>query len=197
LVEPNIFQREAAERLKSVLSTDDVIVSWQAFAGEGRRIYQPVVDIAVGPYATGNVQYLREYDVMARNHQQLIDRWVTEFLSNWQAVIGNHYWALPPRTPGRYMDFIGQGSNRNARCFIAVEIENETSRKHLMGSIINAGALGRIGILVTWQDKVLRAAIRMRTYFDYLRSAGKRTFNMGNVIIVTNEQLANSLEMQL
>ena len=66
-----------------------------------------------------------------------------------------------------------------------------------MGSIVNAGALGRIGILVAWQDKVLRAAIRMREYFDYLQKVEKRTFNMSGVIILTSEQFAASLEMQL
>ena len=74
-------------------------------------------------------------------------------------------------------------------------MENETTRKHLMGSIVNAGALGRIGILVAWQAKVLRAALRMREYFDYLQKVGKRTFNMGSVIILTSEQFAASLEM--
>ena len=195
MTEPKLFQGEIAERLRLLLRQSDVATSWPAFAGEGRRIYQPIVDIAVGPFAIGNIQYIDEYDAMVFNLRRLVNKWVSIFISNWQAVIGDHYWVLPPRTPYSYEDFIGSGANRNARCFIAVEIENETSRKHLMGSIVNVGALGRIGILVAWQDKVLRAAIRMRQYFDYLQKAEKRTFNMSGVIILTSEQFAASLEI--
>ena len=191
--EVKLFQEQVAANLKHILNQSDVATSWPAFAGEGRRIYQPIVDIAVGPFATGNIQYIDEYDAMVFNLRRLVNKWVSIFISNWQAVIGDHYWVLPPRTPNSYEDFIGSGANRNARCFIAVEIENETSRKHLMGSIVNAGALGRIGILVAWQDKALRAAIRMRQYFDYLQRAEKRTFNMSGVIVITSEQLAASL----
>ena len=64
-----------------------------------------------------------------------------------------------------------------------------------MGSIVNAGALGRIGILIAWQPKVLRAAIRMREYFDFLSRVKKRSFDMGGVIIITKEQFASSLNI--
>lgn len=195
MIEPKLFQKEIAERLRLLLNQTDVVSSWPAFAGEGRRIYQPLVDIAVGPFATGNIQYIKEYDSMVLNLRRLVNKWIKMSRSNWQAVIGDHYWKLPPRAPTSYKHFIGYGANVNARCFIAIEIENETSRKHLMGSIVNAGALGRIGILVAWQTKVLRAAIRMREYFDYLRQVGKRTFDMGGVIILTREQFAASLGM--
>ncbi len=66
-----------------------------------------------------------------------------------------------------------------------------------MGSIVNAGALGRIGILIAWQPKVLRAALRMREYFSFLQSVKKRSFDMGGVVIVTQEQFAQSLGMQI
>jgi len=62
-----------------------------------------------------------------------------------------------------------------------------------MGSIINAGALGRVRVLVAWQDKVLRAAIRMREYFEFLQEVRKRTFNMNNVLVLSRDQLAVSL----
>jgi hypothetical protein len=73
-------------------------------------------------------------------------------------------------------------------------VENKNSRKHLMGSIINAGALGRVGILVAWQEKVLRAATRMREYFDFLQEAEKRTFNMSDVLVLSRNQLTDSLD---
>ena len=195
MTEIEVFEAEINNRLKSRLSRQDVITYWHAFAGQGRRIYQPVVDVAVGPFAVDETRYMDEYDSMVHNHRDLINEWVMLSRENWQAVIGDHYWALPPRTPTSYEDFVGNSANRNARCFIAIEVENKTSRKHLMGSIVNAGALGRIGILVVWQDKVLRATVRMREYFDYLQTVGKPTFNMNGVVILTSEQFAASLEM--
>ncbi len=158
----------------------------------GRRIYQPIADIAIGPFATEG-QYITEYDDLVQDKSNLIDMWVHMFQSNWQEVIGDHYCAVPPPKPIGYEDYLGTNSNQNARCFMAIEIENENSRKHLMGSIINAGALGRVGILVAWHDSALRAAIRMRQYFSFLRTAEKRTFDMSGVLILTRSQLASSL----
>lgn len=117
------------------------------------------------------------------------------FIENWRRIIGNRYWELAPLSPSSHDDFQRGDSNRNARCFIAIEIENENSRKHLMGSIVNAGALGRIGLLVAWSDEALTVATRMREYFDFLQSVGKRTFNMDNVLVLTSGQLAGSLDI--
>ena len=200
MVEVKEYQQAAATRLKSLIGQDDIDVGWRAFSGQGRRIYQPIVDVAVGPYAIDDKQYGPQYDVMVEKYKRLIDSWASDFQTNWQSVIGeivDNHWLLPPRTPASHDDFLGPRANQNARCFIAIEIENETSRKHLMGSIVNAGALGRIGILIAWQPKVLRAALRMREYFNFLQSVKKRSFDMGGVVIVTQEQFAQSLGMQI
>ncbi len=189
------FQKQVAEKLRHEigLEDDNVAISWRAFAGEGRRIYQPSVDIAVGPFAMDTRQCAEEYDAMARDSCKLINEWAGKSRENWHTVIGQRYWANPPDSASSYEDFIGNDTNLNARCFIAIEIENATSRKHWMGSIINAGALGRIGILVAWRQEVLRAAVRMREYFRYLQSVGKPAFDMSGVIILTKEQLKVSL----
>lgn len=62
-----------------------------------------------------------------------------------------------------------------------------------MGSIVNAGALGRVGILVAWQNEKLRAAIRLRQYFAQLQESNKRTFGMSGVLVLTKEQFESSL----
>ena len=201
MTEIDLFQREIANKLTVLLVQQgyesQVRVPWSAFGGQGRRIYSPKVDIAVGPFAIER-RYEDEYDRMVNSYHRLIDTWIDMFRQNWQSVIGGRYWRVSPHspsvTPSGYRDFIEHGANRNARCFIAIEVENEKSRKHLMGSIINAGALGRVGILVAWQEKVLRAAIRMREYFDFLQEAEKRTFNMSDVIVLSRNQLADSLD---
>jgi len=196
-----IFQEEIALRLNRLLKRygydDNATSEWKPFANYGRRTYSPVVDIAVGPFAIGDQRYEEEYDTMVNKFNQLIDSWVSIFKQDWQDYIVQHnYFRVSPAssTPLGYQDFIGPTANRNARCFIAIEVENESSKKHLMGSIVNAGALGRVGILIAWQEKVLRAAIRMREYFDLLKQAGKRTFNMSSVIILNQEQFADCLD---
>jgi len=197
--EIDLFQREIANKLSVLLDRQgyrpDVRVPWPAFSGHGRQIYSPKVDIAVGPFAIENRRYEYEYDRMVNSFNRLIDTWIDMFRRNWQSYIGDRYWRVPPGSPSGYRDFVEHGANRNARCFIAIEVENETTRKHLMGSISNAGALGRVGILAAWQEKVLRAAIRMREYFDFLQEVEKRTFNMSDVIVLTKDQLAASLGM--
>lgn len=198
-----IYQRETAQRLNRILKgygyEDNATSEWKPFANYGRRIYSPVVDIAVGPFAIDDLRYEERYDEMVRAFSQLIDSWVSIFKQNWQDYIVQHkhnYWRVSPtsHTPSGYQDFIELAANRNARCFIAIEVENTNSKKHLMGSIVNAGALGRIGVLVAWKDEVLRAAIRMREYFDFLQQVGKRTFNMSGVVVLSKKQFTDCLD---
>lgn len=197
MTEIDLFQREIADKLTVLLVQQgyefEVKAPWPAFCGQRRRIYSPQVDIAVGPFAIEK-RYEDEYDRMVNSYHWLIDTWIDMFRQNWQHVIAGRYWRVSPDSPSGYRDFIEPGANRNARCFIAIEVENRNSRKHLLGSIINAGALGRVGILVAWQEEVLRAAIRMREYFDFLQEAEKRAFNMSDVIVLSSNQLADSLD---
>ena len=196
MTEIELFQREIADELTVLLVQQgyesEVRVPWPAFSRQGRRIYSPKVDIAIGPFAIEK-RYEDEYDQMVNSYHSLIDSWIDMFRQNWQSVIGGRYWRVSPYSPSAYSDFIEHSANRNARCFIAIEVENKNSRKHLLGSIINAGALGRVGILVAWREEVLRAAIRIREYFDFLQEAEKRTFNMSDVIVLSRNQLAASL----
>jgi hypothetical protein len=171
-----------------------IVAPWRPFKGAGRKIYQPAIDVAAGPYAIGGLQYESEYDASVNQLGPLIATWIRQFKRNWKIVVGERYWITTPAHPSTISNFNDADSNKNARCFIAIEFENENSRKHIMGSIVNVGALGRIGILVAEQDKVLRAAIRMRAYFDYLQEVHKRTFNMSTVLILTDKQLLRSLQ---
>ncbi|MNC49999.1 hypothetical protein D3C75_992150 [compost metagenome] len=83
--------------------------------------------------------------------------------------------------------------NINARCFLSIEIENAVTQKHLIGAIVNASALGRLGILIPWNDRQLRAFIRALNYLGFLKSVGKNTFDMTNIFIVSKEQIEEIL----
>ena len=193
------YQKETASHLERIIKkkgyNPEIKTSWRAFAEYGRSMYSPISDIAVGPFAIHDRRYEEKYDEMVNAFAQLIGSWISGFKENWQRyyVTNRRYWRVPPGSPSVHEDFVGYSANRNARCFITVEIENRTTRKHLMGSIVNAGALGRVGILIAWKDEVLRAAIRMREYFDFLQQAKKRTFNMSSVIVLSKDQFIDCL----
>ena len=87
--------------------------------------------------------------------------------------------------------------NRNARCFLAVEVEGSGSRKHTMGGAINAAALGRVGISVACSASEFKKLLKMRRYLLFLAAVGKNTFDTTNLIVVTREQLGQALRVDL
>jgi hypothetical protein len=83
--------------------------------------------------------------------------------------------------------------NENARCLFCIEIEESGSRKHCLGNLVNASALGRIGILVARTDAVLRTFVRQRAYFKFLAEVEKNTFKTANALILTAVQFDDCL----
>ena len=86
-----------------------------------------------------------------------------------------------------------KSSNLNARCLMAFEIENKNSRKHIMGSIVNASSLGRIAIGVAYKESVTKVFIRILNYLSFLESVDKTSYNTTNFLIITKEQLLSIL----
>ena len=85
------------------------------------------------------------------------------------------------------------GLNQGARCFLAIEIEGKGSRKHTMGGMINAAALGKIGIATATDEKELRKQLMIRRYLIFLSDFGKSTIDTRNLLVVTTKQLANAI----
>ncbi len=84
--------------------------------------------------------------------------------------------------------------NKNPRCLIAIEVENSGSSKHMIGNIINASLLGKVGIIVTLRDEYYKKAERV---FKYLEGAFKREkigYNPSNVVIKGYDELCSILE---
>jgi hypothetical protein len=157
---------------------------WNAFAGFSKQ-YLPRVDIAVGPFNIGEgPNLLGTYDHLV--NKQPIKKFINSaievhrenqiaFDRNSSAVIHN-YEAIT-------------NSNRNARCLLAIEIENTNSKKHMMGSIINAASLGRIGIGVAYCESALKTFLRILAYLRFLKSVGKNTYDTTNFLVLTNDQV--------
>jgi hypothetical protein len=175
-------ERAYQDQVKEALDRTyrEVVVQWQPFRGEGRRIYAPRVDIAVGPFAIRG-RYIEQYGALLDETRAFIDKLVEKHNENVHEREGATHL-------GKIRDF-----NANARCLLCIEIEESGSRKHCLGNLVNVSALGRVGILVARTPKVLRAFVRQREYLRFLAEVGKNTFRTDNALVLTAEQLTECL----
>ena len=105
---------------------------------------------------------------------------------------------------GKHNENVGDGGladfgeilqfNENARCLICIEIEESGGRKHCIGNLVNASALGRIGLLIARNETVLRTFLRQRAYLHYLAEVGKNTFKTKNALVLSEQQFNECLQ---
>ncbi len=157
---------------------EEVKIEWTSMKGN-KEVYSPRVDVSVGPFAEDQ-KYIEEYNNLLDVSENFINKLIQKHNENL------NYFGLEADENlfERLKDF-----NENARCFICIEIENKVSRKHLIGGLVNASALGRIGILIPWTSEKLKAFIKLRNYLKFLGRVGKNTFKTDNILILTKEQL--------
>lgn len=178
------FQAALAPRLSAIHGGVETKPEWAAMAGQV-GLYSPRLDIAVGPFATGDLNYINEFEELLHKYREFVHHLYQQSNEN--------------------LDKFGEAAekfefddvvhwNANSRCYLAFEIENKVSRKHLMGGAINAAALGRVGIAVGWTEEKVRAFVKLRTYLLYLASVGKNTFHPKNLLVLSREQLASAVE---
>lgn len=159
----------------------EVETQWYPFRGQGRRIYSPAIDIAVGPFAV--TERLEDrYSELLNQTRGFIER-----------LIEVHNGNVEDQNEKTSFEEI-LSFNENARCLIGIEIENTGSKKHCLGDLVNASALGRLGLLIAWSPNVLRTFLRQRVYLSYLKSVGKNTFRTTNALILTREQFDRCLK---
>ena len=183
------YQTTIARNLRATYHDVPVETEWRSQFDN--NTYSPRVDIAVGPFAIEHgVSFTDDYDNLMRASRHFIECLIGHHLRN----IGNQTGLGPG--PAVYNNLFNHlvTKNLNARCFMAIEIENRVSRKHLMGSAINASALGRIGIAVGWTDEKLRAFVRLHRYFSYLYDVKQNIFDTSNLLIVSKNQFRQASE---
>ena len=175
-------EREYEDAAKTFLDRiyEEVQVQWYPFRGEGRHIYAPVVDIAVGPFAIEQ-RFGPQYTELLGATRNFIERLIEKHNRNVEH-------AEERTSLNRIMYF-----NENARCLLCIEIEDSGSKKHCLGDLVNASALGRIGVLVARSDKAFNAFLRQRVYLRYLAGVGKNTFRTDNALVLTAEQFDECL----
>ena len=181
------YQNNIYPLLKAKLTGLIIESEWIAFR-RFKKQYSPRVDIAVGPFSTVSGQnQINEYNILIeRDDINTFLRRLYDFhVTNMENENLNEY-NIP--------EFgILLTKNQNARCFLAIEIENENSKKHIMGSLINAGSLGRIGIGIAYSDKTFRTFIRILNYLAFLKRVEKNTYDTSNFLVITKEQMTNLL----
>jgi hypothetical protein len=84
-----------------------------------------------------------------------------------------------------------QTENKNPRCFLAIEYENRTSTKHRLGSLINAGSIGKLGIVVTLNDATFRSYDRILQYLDFVNSNKNIVLSQSDFEDVLRQYLAS------
>jgi hypothetical protein len=160
------YQKEVVLALRSM--GEEVYEEWNVAKHSQddltRAQYCPRLDIAVGPFN--------------------IDREVGHNIQAINSAYNEHKEFLDDLKSKAAYCSKGFGTNANPRCFMAVEIENKTTRKHRLGSILNASALGKVGIIVGWDAKVTESLVRIQAYMDFLWGHQKIAGRLQNAMII-------------
>ena len=180
-----------------------------------RLRYCPVVDFAVGPFnisknnIRGNLRVINaKYNGFRNQFQQLcsLDRELE--IEQVMYKIRNKPLAFREEEEER-LRIEHRGFpfkvNTNPRCFLVIEKENQTGRKHCLGSIINASVFGKIGIVVGSTLSQYRTLMRIRRYYRFAAIVGKtgprdlqnqyrKTTLIKNIIVLTKEKFVSALE---
>lgn len=151
--------------------------------------YSPRLDIAVGPFSlVDGVRLTQEYNELFQNNAEFIKQLIKIHLKNLGYItVDTSNDEIAERVQTKFEELYY--FNFNARCFMAIEIENAVTRKHLMGGAINASVLGRIAVAVGYTAEMHNAFLNLHRYFSYLQSVDKPTFKTNNLLVISADQL--------
>lgn len=160
----------------------EVEIQWHPFLGVGRDMYAPRIDIAVGPFAIEQRRFEERYSELLLDTRPFIESLIERHNQNIDAA--------EQRASFETIAFF----NLNARCLLCIEIEDSGSRKHCLGNLVNASALGRIGLLVARSDEILRTFVRQRVYLRFLADVEKNSFRTDNALVLSAQQFNECLQ---
>ena len=162
-----------------------VTFEWPSMRDEP-EMYSPRLDIAVGPFAT-NRRFIQEYDDLMQASRNFIVQLIDFHIGNIRRFDNPNY--------DLSFDQL-KSKNYNSRCLLAIEVENVTSPKYIIGSAVNASALGRVGIFIAWTPPKLKQYIKLRKYLEFLASVEKNTFDTTNLLILDRNQFLSALQIR-
>lgn len=147
------YQNKIYKILQSIFDEDLVRKEWDSLQYDGhgsynkRITYSPRLDIAVGPFnGLADLDLGIDKTEPMKNHP-LTKKLYSEAISRWSTL--DEAW------------------KPTSRCYLAIEIENSGSSKHIMGDIINVCASGSIGLLVV-NNRNYEKANRIYKYLSRL-----------------------------
>lgn len=137
-----------------------------------RELYSPRLDVAVGPFnIDGNIERNNKKIRRAANrHQSFIEQLIC---------------CSELESPS--FDIFLRRRNKNPRCFLAIEIENSGSSKHMLGDIANVSIIGSIGIVIPFNEKKQSLCERIKRYVRFCSSVGKIDNVFTNVLVISKE----------
>ena len=172
---------ETLSLLEGFFGEENVIKEWEV-AKESQDALQkglqycPRIDFAIKPLNTDrNLDENRHLIMRTYRKYNQFFRWLM------QIGTSNHEWRV----------------NRNPRCFLAIECENKTSTKHRLGSLINACAIGNVGLVVTLNNKTYCSYERIVKYMEFLDFNEKLDLHPKNYIILKRNKFEALLRLMI
>jgi len=168
----NVLKGALADRILNLPENQPLIKHERQMRME--PIYSPTCDVAVGPFSFREGSLNEIYNKLTKLDQ------IRGFIDD-----------LQRRGLGSGYNTALLDLNKNPRCFIAVEVENTTARdvKHLLGSIINCSFLGKIGIVIVF-DEYLKYAQRLLEYLAFVKRVKKTEKSLfRNVFVVSKSSM--------
>lgn len=171
------YQRSIIPKLNRIFGKNNVVKEWDVAKDSGdsftRNLYSPRLDFAIKPFNTdGNVDYNnRKINRAISRYRRLIKRLAE---SSETYIEGINY----------FLD----NRNRNPRCFLAIEVENSGSRKHMLGDIANASIMGAVGVVIPLNEKQLKGFIKIKNYITFATEVGKLKPSFNNVIVINKNK---------
>ena len=177
------YQELVCHSLGRIFGENEVIKEWDAAKDsqdDFRRgdLYCPRIDVAVGPFNIDRRIEINNERIRAsvREHR--------DFLRN--------VFSFSEQRDANFEDFLAN-LNPNPRCFLAIEIENSGSSKHMLGNIANVSILGHIGVVIPFNDSKFALCGRIKNYVSFASQVGKIESVFRNVLVVSKENFLRLL----
>lgn len=173
------FKEKIVTWLKEIFGRNQVKPEWDVAENSrddlSRDLYCPRIDIAVGPFNIHR-NVVRDREII--NNAYLQHRYFIDKLN----AIGDRA-------------ISDEHLNKNPRCLLAIEVENRGSRKHRLGSIVNAAAIGKVGLLVAFTAESYNSLRKIREYLQFITDVRKVEEDISkNVIIISKDDFSRILE---
>ena len=155
---------------------------WAPFM-DASDIQSPQFDYAVGPFAEDNVVFEDEYEDLMDEHGRLFRLLIDTHNHNTQG----HHLVRPLKFKQVRIH------NENPRALIVIDIQRKKSPMHILGSMINASLLGKVAVMVAWDDEKFIAMKEQLDYIGYLYKLKIFGYKPRNLLIFDHKQLLEIL----